>query len=185
MKASGFSFCLFHFPFTLNMLWEIMPPTTASSTPEGTQQSLDISANINTVSPVSSRWSFPPTKFTVRLLCSHVMARLRCEFTEVCPLRCIILGPHLFPLWSDSGTCSKAPFIQTTTRVRSLPTTRLRHATWEGRGEGDGTSCNTTKTKPAGRPRAKHTSCKETGFSNPANPLRRDSRKDQTLLCEG
>ena len=177
MKAPGFSFCLFHLPFTLKVLWEIMPPTLASSTPEGTQESLDISANINTVSPVSSPWSLPPTKFTMRLLRSHVTARLRC------PLRCIILRPHLFPLWSDSGTCSKASFIQTTTRVRSLPTTRLRHATWEGRGEGDGTSCNTTKTKPAA-PSRTH-SCKETGFSNPADRLRRDSRKDQTLLCEG
>ena len=130
-----------HFPFTQKALWKTMPSTPASSAPEGAQKSLGISANINTALTLSSPESLPPTKFISRLLRSHIMARLCCKSTEICPLCCIVWGPHLFPLWSDSGTCSKASFIQTMTRVTgSLPTIRLWHATWEGCRKGDGTS---------------------------------------------
>ena len=112
------------------------------------------------------------------------MARLHCKFTDICLLRCIVWGPHLFPLWSDSGTCPKASFIQTMTRViGSLPMIRLRHATWEGCGKGDGTSCKTTKTKPA----AQSQTHKPQGsrLLEPGWPSqKRDARKHQTLLCE-
>lgn len=43
--------------------------------------------------------------------------RLRCAFTEGWCLHGFVLGPRLFPLWSDPGPCSKASSIQTRTRV--------------------------------------------------------------------
>lgn len=100
----------------------------------GVQESLAVSSNINTGPTVSSHESFPLSQFITRLLRSHIMARLRCKFTKICWLCCIVWGPHLFPLWFDSGTCTKASFSQTVTRVWSTPTIRPHHSTSGGRG---------------------------------------------------
>lgn len=47
----------------------------------------------------------------------------------------VLLGPHLFPLWSDPGPCSKASSIQTVTSSGSTPRTYCIPG-----GEGSGTS---------------------------------------------
>lgn len=89
-------------------------PNPASFPLEGAQASLEVVSNINTVSTISSHESFPPTEFITSLVRSHIMARLRHKFTEIGWLCGIVSGPHLFPLWSVSGTCSKASFSTTT-----------------------------------------------------------------------
>lgn len=159
-------------------------PTPASSAPEGARKSSGISANINAAPTLSSLSHFLPPSSSQGYPVPISWQRSHCKFTEICLLHCLVRGPHLFPLWSDSGTCPKASFIQTMTRViGSLPMIRLRHATWEGCGKGDGTSCKTTKTKPGAQSRTQKP--QGSRLLEPGRPSQeRDSCKDQTLLCD-
>lgn len=107
--------------------------------------SSEVLSNINTASTISSYESLPPTEFITSLLRSHIMARLRHKFTEIGRLCGIVWGPHLFPLWSASGTCSKASLSPAVTVLWwSTATIQTRGSTWEG-GEGIGTSCTPRK----------------------------------------